>query len=427
MSPARHEAELRAGQLGGLAIADARATRVRIEDGDLVLSRADGTRRVLAAAGTVTRISHVPRDEIRHRRFRPPAYDGLVLVWCGDDLATALSVEEWWRPSSNLEGLDLRTAAGFEAVAEALGLVVERATPAEVARARRLRHADLLTARDPAAAPRSAVPLAALAVVLVFVSMVAVASGWWWTTLPPLVLLVPLVTGFLRRRQRFAALVGSRPDPGPRRVVRPAPPLPTTANLAEAELQVGEHDLVLVWEGTEWWVPGPAAGGVAKASIHSDLILLSDRRDRLLLPLDAEVWGAATDDLVRALDGAGIAVTRAPHPSLRPEIPLAALTAQGHWPIRVDHLDDGGVDLKLPVLLYVGAGTHLLPTALGATLVGPGDPVGFAVCLAAAAVCVVLLAMAVRASRLAGAWQRAQRRPVQALSDPVTSTEGILP
>lgn len=424
MSLAPRSPELRPGQLGGLAIRDARATRVRVTpEGELVLTRADASYAVLCPAGEATRVSWVPAEDVRRSRFTPAAHAGLVLVWRDERLAAAFSLADWWRPGSQLDGGDLRAAAGLDALAEALGLVVERARPAEVARARSLRTRDLVTARDPSYAPAGARPAAAATLAAAFLSLVAIGAGWWWAVVVPFLGLVPLVLGLLRRRREFATLVASLPDPDGRRAVRPAPPLPTTVNLAEAELQVGPRDVVLAYEGTEWWLPGPAAGGVVRVDVHPDLVLLRDRRDRVLLPLDAELWGSATHEVAEACAAAGLEVRRSPQPSFRSEPPLPSLASQGHWPIRVDQLDDGGVDLQLPVLLNVAAATHLLGSLLGTVYPDSGDPLRLAVCLASAAGCAVVLGLSLRAGLLASRWQRRQRRWVDRVPPPGSRAE----
>lgn len=411
MTTAPRVPELRPGQLGGLGIRDARATRVRVApDGDLVLERPDGSRVVLCPAGRATRICWVAPEEIRPDRFTPSALRGLVLVWEDERLAAALSLADWWRLGSALSNQDLRATSGLDAVAEALGLVVERADPQEVARARSLRPRDLVVPRDPSSAPRASLPAAWATLVASFLSVLAVTEGWWWALALPFLGLLPLTLGLLRRRQDFATLVASLPEPRGRRGARPRPARPTTVNLAETELQVDAHDVVLVFEGTEWWLPGPAAGGVVRLDAHPDLVLLRDRRDRVLLALDGELWGAAIEEVVDACALAGIDVRRSPQPSFHAEPPLPSPAAEGQWPARVHHGDDGAVDLQLPVLVNVAATTHLLGTLLGTVTPDGGDPVRIVACAVGALACAALLALSAHAAALSARWQRRQRR-----------------
>lgn len=412
MSPA----VVRAGRLGGLAIPDARSTRLLVDGtGALVLVRRGGPPQVLAPPGEVCRIVLVGPEHLRPGRFRPLAALGLVVLLRRDAPPLVLSVSELFAPSTVMTGPQVQAATGLEALAAQLGLALEAPTADEVRLARGVRQRDLTSVVDPALRARGHTAAAAAAFVLALLALPA--EGRWWSVLPVLAVLTWPVVSFWRRRRRFADLVAHPPEPGPRQVVRPRPPSPTSRNLAEMQLQVGTEDVVLVAEGHEWWLPGPAlpgpelpgpaAGRVRRCVVHPDAVVLADDGDRALLLLDPVVWGPAVADLEEALGAAGVDVRRVPEPWLGAVRAPAGLGPHARrWPLYMDDLLDGAVDPYLPPLLHV-ASWFVLALAVGAA--GRHWPWG----LLLAAWAVVLPVLCTWATLLQSRWRRSMRQWVR--------------
>lgn len=407
----REVSTLRAGRLGGLAIPDARTTRIVVDEtGALRLVRRGGEPQLLAAPGHVDRVVLVGPEHLRPGRFRPMATLGLVLVLRRDAGPLALSVAELLAPSTTMTWPEVQAATGLHAWAQSLGLVLEAPSPEEVRLASRLRQRDVTSLVDPSLRARGHTAMAAASFVLAL--LVLPAEGRWWSVLPLLLLLTPPVVSFWRRRLRFADLVGQPPLPGTRRVVRPHPPLPTSRNLAEMQLQVGSDEVVLVAEGHEWWLPGPTAGGVCQGVVHPDAVLLADGAERVLLVLDPEVWGPAVADLEAALRAAGADVRRVPEPWLGVRRAPAGLASHARrWPLYMEDLLDGSVNPYLTPLLHV---TSWFALALSVGAAARHWPWGLVLAAWAAA----LPVLCTWATVLTARWRRSMRQWVR---EPVSS------
>lgn len=176
-SPAEATPQLRLRVASGLWLPDLDGTRIEIRDGSLVHT-VRGATTVLAAPAEATRLSVVDLPLRRARRFRPLALRGLLLVWSGERLLIAVNLAEVWDPADGRDDRELRALAGVDALARALGLVIEAATPTEIRLAQRLRQRDVAALHDVAVHPRRRAPLSALAAMVAFVpTMLVVGSG----------------------------------------------------------------------------------------------------------------------------------------------------------------------------------------------------------------------------------------------------------
>jgi hypothetical protein len=411
---------LRPGLVGGLAIADARATRVWVDAGGAVrMSRRGGREGEVCAPGTITRLSVVPADAIRARRFVPAARRGLAVLWSGERPLVAINLVELGVDRRYPDDATYRATSGLDAFAEALGLVVEAATPEEVRRARSLGQADLLPLHDPADHPRWQPAAGALALLLSFLTWPAATVDLEWLAVPlALVCVTPLVLRWRRRRLAAFSLMTAAPDPDGRVVVRPAPPADLRLNtLTETEVQVGDHDVVVRAGGREWWLPGPAAGGVARVLASPDGIVLGDRRDRPYLGLDRRVWGAPAEALLAALREVGAQVEETPVDDQRLVEYVGTRHEVGDWPTLRDHQDGGGDQFTSTLLslsvLVLGVGC----AAAAVTLF----PFG----LLALAAWVWIAVLAAQTVLVRWRWQRHQRARAVTADGPTHPAEGV--
>jgi hypothetical protein len=309
---------LLAGDLKGLAIPDARLTRVAIDAaGALTIVRRGRPPEVVAEAGTIDRITPIDAAHLRQRRFVPRVHVGLVVFWSGERPVAAISWSQIWASSSNLFRAEVQRACGLEAVAAALGTVIDAPTDSDLRLARTWDQRDVLTLVDPVVLPaRWASSRMALVMVLAFVGMPA--TGRWWVVLPALALLTPAVMSFHRRRNEFYRLVTTPLDPAGRVAVRPRPPLPTSRMVTINELQVGADDVVLRTEVSEWWLLGPSRDGVRALDVHPERWVFRDVGDRQVLTLSPEAWGDVLPELEHAASQAGIEVRHHPEPFVGP-------------------------------------------------------------------------------------------------------------
>lgn len=90
-------------------------------------------------------------------------------------------------------------------------------------------------------------------------------------------------------------------------------PPPEAIGRLDTHLQFGEHDVVMVDAGgREWWLPGPAAGGVTTCAVGDPQTGLLDDAGNPLVVVQTEHLapdGAARDRLREAAEKAGIRVT----------------------------------------------------------------------------------------------------------------------
>lgn len=396
---------VRLGTAAGLAIAEARTSQVYVDSTGALVAERDGVRRVLCAAGAATRVAYASADQIPMRRFTPWAYRGIVLVRAGDGTATALNVVAYWGLGQNLQEPDILVAAGFSALAEALGLAVEPADASDLEVARSLRRRDLHPVRRPGASEWLQFPLGLLAAVLAFFTWPLADAGLGWAaTLAALLPVGWYVGAFWQRRRRVLALVTTPPAPGSRVAVDPDPAAVTTGRIRDSHLQVGADDVVIRTAGTEWWLPGPSRGGATRLFLHPDTILLADRRDRPLLALERAVWESRIDVIADAFRAGGGDVIHAAEPL---SVPVAITAGQdrARLGVMIDDPDNGAGNLALPVVAHLSA-VMLLFGSIAAAITEP---------LAAPLVLggLACVALACHATWSYSSWMRGQRRPVR--------------
>lgn len=121
----------------------------------------------------------------------------------------------------------------------------------------------------------------------------------------------PVLALLVRCRRRFDALVGVTPAPDGRTRHR----LPGVGAL-DTHLQLGEQDVGLVdGGGREWWLPGPAAGGVASCVVGEHTTCWLDADGALLLVLATDQVapdGTSRARLAEAAGAVGIEVSADP-------------------------------------------------------------------------------------------------------------------
>jgi hypothetical protein len=358
-----------AGDFTGLAIPDARSTRVEVDRrGALTLVRRGGPAEVLAEAGVIDRITPIDGSHLPSGRFVPPAHLGLVVFWSGDRRMVAVAWNQVWAASFNLPTVqELRHACGVEAVAQALGAAVEAPTEADVRQARTWGRDDVLTLIDPAVLPpRWAAPGMALLVVLAFAGLPA--TGAWWVVVPTLALLTGPSLSTRRRRREFRRLVTTPLDPAGRSSVRPSPSGSTSRMVTIHELQIGADDVVLRTEASEWWQLGPRRGGVRTLDVHPEHWILRDVGHRQVLTLSAVAWGDVLPELERACSQAGIDVRHHAEPFLGPVARIDGprpATARAHP--GDDDVENGNGGTTVSTLRQVALFLALLASLLSVT------------------------------------------------------------
>ena len=348
----RRSAELMPGPLAGLAIAHARAWRIRLSPtGGIELVRPPGPVTTLAAPGRITRV--VEASPERHARRRHGTL-GVIGLFEGDTPVLSLVMDDWVAHPGALDPRAARTLSGIEPLAQGLGLTVERASDQEVEALRRHR-----PIRPAARAVRWEDPLLVLAALASFVSM-PLASTWAGRGLSVLGALVTWVVcvRFAVRRLRTVALLESTPPPEGRAVVESR--LPSEwGGLARQVLQIGPDALVHHARGSEVWVPGPSRGGVHRGIVAAPDLVFLDIGDRVALRLaDADGWDL--DACERACKAAGIGWEHSPLP-VGPEVVPLAPQELGRVPAHatMTEAELGSTTRSTPVLVFVAAALAL--------------------------------------------------------------------
>ena len=302
----------------GLGIEDARGLRIEVVDGALTVRRPQRPPEVVASLGSVRRVVWVDAQQAVALLSRWPwsgprpgagggADGGAVLVLGHDAVHLAFLVDDVV-PWGGEPG-ERRDSSGAVGLARALGLVLEAARPEDIPPRARARAA--LVRPQQAAEPSGlwALGLTLLAGVLAFLtwpyggSVRGVLLG-----IASLATIAPVLALLVRCRRRFDAVVGAPPDPEGRAVL----PL----SLPGAQLQVGEHDVVLVDPGgEEIWLPGPAAAGVTACVVGESATCFFDARGALLMALADDQLapaGRPSDRLTEVAGPVGIEVSRDP-------------------------------------------------------------------------------------------------------------------
>jgi hypothetical protein len=325
---------LRPGPRGWLGLAQVRGLQIAVEDGVVVIRHPDGGAEQRAAPGEVTRIVLVTDALLGHIRLPshasggcPAAEHGLLVLLAGQRPVLALWVTEWVPgPALELDEVTARRLAGVEAVATALGLPVEPA--------------DLPTVRDHRpgilAATVSAVPHArgrgralrrcafgALIVFAVAFFVVGIAGSVqeYRGVAGPLPFPAPiawaaslaaagLIVTELHARRAAATLIRASPAAAEQAwAPRPAVEVPT-GFLDRARLLL-RPDAIVVRdaEGREAWLPGPAVGGVDRAVLTDEALLLVDSSGAEHLAVPHASWagsGPARRELSHWLTAGGL-------------------------------------------------------------------------------------------------------------------------
>ncbi|MBE7324225.1 hypothetical protein IEQ44_06135 [Nocardioides sp. Y6] len=411
-APAR-EPVLRPGQFGGLAIPDARETRIWVDERGAVMMRRPGIDPTeVAAPNEITKVAVADATQVNERHFVPWANRGLVLLMSQSRCVAAFNLRDLGSgsPPPFPDDATFRAINGLDAFADGLGLFVEPADPAEVRRARRLRQRHLLPLRDPRQNPRWPTWWGVLACVVCFLALPAIDSGssalGWLTVLAACAVVTPLVWRFHARRRHWLHLVTTPPPADGRRVVRPQPPAEfATAFMAQTEVQVGPRDIVVRAADQERWLPGPAAGGVTHAVVGPRHLVLEDHRGRGLVGLQPSVWGASLDDILRSLHDVGVEVRESSLPdSRRIDYMATELDATQSYVITNDYENASDDSNVAPMLPYVA----LIVLAIACVVLAAVDfPLGLVPLLPWLA----LQALAIRATWTLSHWSKSQGRP----------------
>lgn len=417
------EAEIRKFQGRGLGLPEARELRIRVEDERLVLHRSGAPTRVVSTVASLTRIAWLPPEESlrllgsRARRLEAKMPRGLLTSGFGrrargsgggglfegmpddvDSAAGALVFYEGDRPVLALElhpfvpagttQTEYRETSGANRVARALGLVIE---PAEATATLNRSTLQSVLVKDENPPDHGWV---LLLIVLCLLSAVAGFLAWpltprlpFWLEPTPLdwvdevraalallsvLLLAPVLVGLVRARRRFFALVSAPPDPGPRTVV----PLPPSYGDLHSQFQIDERDVVVVdVAGVEFWLPGPALGGVTHAEVGDGTLVWRDSAGRRLwygLEVYLNEEPATRDGLGAACAAAGIKFTdMTPLPVSGGVLPYNLIYDE-EWrhPFAQLGWETGQVNYLISFLAMV-ATLVLLPAAIGAAVNGP--------------------------------------------------------
>lgn len=389
----------------GLRIPEARHARMFVDEAGVVrCTDVEGRDRVLAEAGAVTRVCHIPAGRIRVRRFRCSALFGLVAFWAESRPVAVLNLSELLLPASSSDTQKDLAVSGVDAVAERLGLVVEPATEAEIRRARWWRDRHLL--------PELSRPpykwwllvancLGWILAFLVLPSSEFAGAGSVYAVLASVVLLVPVLYR-TRCVGRLLSLLNLPPPAEGRTEFRVDPASRSIGLFADARLQIGS-DAVVVKVGTkEHRVPGPARGGVVSCVSNGFALTFRDRRDRVLLAVNQQLFADQDAEIRAAVVSSG-----GRYEDRFEAEPLSfALGSQ----IKVLPVGDGD---EFTVDGGLVAGT-VLPMALwillaGALLVGAAHPHESPVILLP----IVLLTIHLWNWRRLRSWKRRQLRPLE--------------
>ena len=331
-------AVLHPGVRSGLRHPEARHWRISSRgDGAVVVTGVDGTEDVVARPGEVTRAVLVPAADVARRtanRFAPRPFSRTsdVMALLGDErVLVAVLVHAVHQGRLFGGGADFRlhrATSGIADFALTLGVPLEPATEADVALVNASR--GVITEGPLSDRIVRQRRLHALLTVWVIVGLIVLATNAeehhgdpGWMSVLTLFTAVPAmwlsVTSFLGSR-RFVAQPRLPHSPTRTEVPNVADAsLPTW--ILEAQLQIGADDVVLKEYAFEFWVPGPAHGGVVTCVIGWDAILFLDRHRVELLSVPAAMWVGPDDDALRqACNEAGINVEHRPDATLPPSV-----------------------------------------------------------------------------------------------------------
>lgn len=285
--------ELLTIQLAGLDLGSAHDVRVTVEAGELVVLEG-GVETLRSPAERITgAVWFSPEETLgllgRRRAGVVDRFNGLVVLVDGTTPVLGVLVARFC-PSAGSDQ-DRRETSGVDAVARALGVVVESPRDHPGLDLDRLRGTKIL----PGPQRSLLVPTAAW--------LLAVATGalafWGCRILPEavtptqvlarlggsLVLGAVLLGWMLRQHVRFRKAVSDPPEAGP-----DATTYTTGGNLAghpEVSRLVLGPDRVLAWNGAVLRrLMGPSAGGVRRCVVGADVVAFSDAADRVLLQLE---------------------------------------------------------------------------------------------------------------------------------------------
>ncbi|MBE7324226.1 hypothetical protein IEQ44_06140 [Nocardioides sp. Y6] len=408
-APAR-EPVLRAGLFGGLAIPDARETRIWVDERGAVMMRRPGIDPFeVAAPGEVTKVAVAAADQIRERRFTPHARRGLVLLMSESRCVAAFNLVDLGSTARFPDDATFRAINGLDAFADGLGLFVEPADPTEVRLARRLRQRDLLPLRDPRHNRRWTSALGLAAWVASFLVLPAAGEDSplrWPAAALAFALVTVLVWQFHARRRHWLHLVTTPTPADGRQVIRPQPPAElTTKFLARTEVQLGPRDIVIRAAHQERWLPGPEAGGITQVVVGPDHLIFEDHQGRAFVGLQPSVWGPSLEVLLRGLRDLGIGVRESPmHDSRLIDYMAAELDVTAPYVITDDYENASDGSVVVPCLPYLA----LFLLGLGCVILAAVDfPLGLVTLLPWLA----LQALAIRATWTLSHWSRSQGRP----------------
>lgn len=388
----------------GLRVLEARHARLYVDEtGALRATDATGKDRVLARPGEVTRVSHIPADVIKVGRYQPNAMRGLVALWAGSRPVVVLNLFNLLLPASRSGVREALAVSGVDAVAEALGLVVEPATEAEIRTARRWHAGELLPELSPPRYKRWLLLLCLVGLLIAFYVLpasqypvqgsvsAAVAAG----------VLAAAVLYRAARVRRLITSLDSPPAAEGRAEFAVDPKWRAIGMMAEARLQVGSDAVVLRLGGSETWVPGPARGGVATCINSGGSLTFRDRHDRVLLAFDQRLFEAQRQAMMTAVRQAGGEYVRESRVDL---LDIALSPNYRHLPVcDADEYElDGGLwaGTFLTIALWV--------LLLGAFLVGAEHPAESPLIVLP----IVLLAIQIRTWHRLRSWKRRQLRPL---------------
>lgn len=402
------------GRSGGVELEEARATRIRLDDGLLLHESPAGTR-TLATAAEITRAVVLGADQQpawarRHDTPLPQPSESLVLL-AGERPALFVRLRDH-SPSRAVPDdaalREVRVSSAACALARGLGLQLEEADEADLALLDAARDVALLLPAGGTDRPHHAWLIPTAGGVATFVAW-TLGGGLATLLLAALVgvALAPLTAKVVRLRHRFPAAADSLP-PLPGAVVL-APAAAPTHGLAAARLLVSPARIVLHDRGGESTALGPALGGVTHATLE-EVVRLHDADGVRHLHLDRTLWAGtpqAEAALVSACEAAGMTTTVLP-PLAEVRVDgdeAASLAGRSSVGLTLDRAaQTGAVHALAPWLLLVA---WSMLTVAGVQVAGVhAHPAGWALLVPAAVVVALLLRGSLRVAR----WDRHQRR-----------------
>ncbi|MGI9155903.1 MAG: hypothetical protein ACR2FG_04610 [Marmoricola sp.] len=395
----------------GLGIADSRSLRVRVDDeGALTVTRPGEPPKVVTSAARVTRAVWLPAEESRQllgswssahvfaklsgsvlgrmdrglmRRKLGPELDempgsglldpdsmsGAVVIFDSEGPVLSFYVEHFTPWSGDLP--TRRELSGAVAVVRALGLVLERRSDSDVLDRRAVRAVRVERTQGSGVWLMGSVLLSVAGIVLAFLSWPyggtttgALASAG------ALLVTAPVVGYLVRSRLRFLSLVTVPPDPGSRVVYRPTGLAP---NGDGPHLQLGSDDVVVVTGGQEYWLPGPALGGVQRLEIGYPDVHLTDAQGRVLHVLVAQEAAprAERERLEQICTSAGIELRVSGDDNATQNLQVR-LSYDKDWPpgLMISDWEQGRISLVTDTLVLLAV-LLLVPGAIAAAVTFP--------------------------------------------------------